>query len=145
MGANFNFNRVILGGRLATDPEFKTTPNGVPVASFTLAVNRAHTKNGTETDFLRCTAWRNTGEFINKFFRKGSPICIVGTVQTRTWTDKNGEKRYATDIVAEEATFVESKSESGGAPAPSYMPESYTAAAPKFDAITEDEEGDLPF
>lgn len=143
--ANFNFNKVILGGRLTSDPELKTTPNGVTVTTFSLAVNRKYSGKGEEqqTDFINVTAWRGTAEFITKFFRKGSSLCVVGSIQTRSWTDNNGNKRYATDVVADEAMFVDSKSENStaSAPPPSYMPDAYSA--PTFDEIADDEP--LPF
>lgn len=149
--ANFNFNKVILGGRIANDVELKTTPNGVSVTSFSLAVNRRHSGKGEEqqTDFINVTAWRGTAEFITKFFRKGSSICIVGSIQTRSWTDNNGNKRFATDVVADEAMFVDAKSENSTATAtndapPSYMPEAYAQpSAPALEPIGDDE--DLPF
>ena len=110
--ANFNLNKVIIGGRLTADPELKTTPNGISVMSFTVAVNR-HTSGNAEqqADFLNVTAWRGTAEFITRYFRKSSSICLMGSLQTRSWTDQNGQKRFATEIVADEAYFVDSKSE----------------------------------
>lgn len=111
MGANFNFNKVIIGGRLTQDVELKTTQSGVSVVSFSVAVNRKGAER--KTDFIDVTAWRATAEFISKYFKKGSSICIVGTLQKREWTDNNGNKRYATEVVAEEATFVDSKNDSG--------------------------------
>ena len=107
--ANFNFNKVILGGRITKEPELRTTPNGVMVASFLLAVNRHGA--GNNTDFFNVTAWRGTAEFITKYFHKGSSICIVGQINNRELTDQNGQKRFATDIVADEAYFVDSRSE----------------------------------
>ena len=170
--ANFNFNKVILGGRLTADPELKTTPSGISVTSFTVAVNRRFGgKNGedAQADFFNVTAWRQTAEFITRYFRKASSICVVGSIQTRTWTDQNGQKRFATEIVADEAYFVDAKSESPmavqqaaamyaqSAPqAPSYVPDGYgsfgggqqtnnfqSQSAPKFEEISDDEE--LPF
>ena len=145
--ANFNFNKVIIGGRLTSDPELKTTPSGISVTSFTVAVNRRG-KSGEEAkaDFLNCVAWRNTAEFITKYFRKASSICIVGSLQNRNWTDADGNKRYATDIVVDEAHFVDSKGEStapsqpASAP-PSYIPTAYTEI-PQFDEI---DDPDCPF
>lgn len=140
--ANFNFNKVILGGRLTRDPELKTTSNGVNVAQFNIAVNR---RSGSEqvTDFFNVTAWRGTAEFITKFFRKGSSICIVGSIQTRSWTDNEGNKRNVTEIVADEAMFVDGKNDNVAAPEvkQSYMPDAYSD--PKLEEITE--EDDLPF
>lgn len=155
--ANYNFNKVILGGRLTADPELKTTPSGISVTSFTVAVNRRFgTKEGEQpqADFFNVTAWRQTAEFITKFFRKASSICIVGSLQTRSWTDQQGQKRFATEIVADEAYFVDAKAEMPAAAAPAnqsaapayggYMPEGYAAApAPSFEELADDEE--LPF
>ena len=112
--ANFNFNKTILGGRLTADPELKTTPNGVSVTSFSIAVTRKGTKDDPKTDFINCVAWRGTAEFIQKYFSKGSSICVVGNLQTRTWEDGNGNKRYATEVIVEEASFVDSKGDAPG-------------------------------
>lgn len=111
--ASFNFNKVILGGRIARDPELKTTQSGLSVTQFSIAVNRKSTKDqqAPQADFINVTAWRNTAEFITKFFRKGSSICIVGSLQTRSFTDKTGAKREVTEVVADEAYFVDSKQE----------------------------------
>lgn len=147
--ANFNFNKVIIGGRLTSDPELKTTATGVSVTSFTVAVNRRFgNKNGEEqqADFINVTAWRQQAELVSKYFHKGSSICIVGSLQTRSWTDNDGNKRYATEVIADEAHFVDSKNDGAAtAPAPTtYIPEAYTTSdAPKFEEITDDEE--LPF
>jgi single-strand DNA-binding protein len=111
--ANFNFNKVILGGRIANDLELKKTPSGVSVTSFSLAVNRRHQKEGeAQADFINVTAWRNTAEFICQYFKKASSVCIVGSLQTRSWTDQQGNKRYATEVVAHEVTFCEAKKNS---------------------------------
>ena len=157
--ANFNFNKVILGGRLTADPELKTTPSGVSLTSFSIAVNRQYrSKNGDEpqADFINVTAWRQTAEFITRYFRKASSICIVGSIQTRSWTDQQGQKRYATEVVADEAFFVDAKGESPVGMQPSggtaYMPDNYgtpayatpTQSGPaKFEEVQSDEE--LPF
>lgn len=141
--ANFNFNKVIIGGRLTGDPELKQTPSGISVTSFSVAVNRRG-KND-QTDFFNVQAWRGTAEFICQYFRKASSICIVGELQTRNWTDGQGNKRYAIEIVADEAKFVDSKSESRG----EYDDSEYNAApavpapAPNFEELGDDE--DLPF
>ena len=149
--ANFNFNKVILGGRLTADPELKTTTSGIVVTSFSIAVNRRPSKTADgqtnqQSDFFNCTAWRNTAEFITRYFRKGSSICITGTLQNRTWNDQQGNKRYATDIVVDEVHFVDSKSDnmqyqnsSDSFGAPSYS----TEATPDFEVISGDQ--DLPF
>lgn len=153
-------NSICLMGRLTADPELKTTPSGVPVTSFTVAVNRRFgAKEGEQpqADFFNVTAWRQTAEFITKFFRKASSICVVGSLQTRSWTDRQGQKRYVTEIVADEAYFVDAKGESAAPAAPvnqsaaqqapafgGYMPEGYAAApAPKFEDVASDDE--LPF
>lgn len=118
--ANFNFNKVILGGRLTADPELKTTPSGISVTTFTIAVNRRFGgKNGEEapTDFFSVTAWRQTAEFITRYFRKASSVCVAGSIQNRSWTDQNGQKRFVTEIVADEAYFVDAKAD-----APVYAP-----------------------
>lgn len=143
--ANLNLNKVILGGRLTADVELKQTTSGIPVCSFTIAVNRKTGKDKEQqTDFINCQAWRQTAEFISRFFRKGSSICVAGNIQTRSWTDQNGQKRYATEVIADEVMFVDSKSESEQAQPGSYVPEAYTApAAPKFEEVKPDE--DLPF
>lgn len=152
--ASFNFNKVLLGGRLTSAPELKQTPNGVPVCTFGIAVNRKATKGGTsEADFFNCTAWRGTGEFVSKYFSKGSSIFVVGTLQNRTWTDSNGQKRYATDIVVDEANFVDSKNEAQGNNVANngYIPQSYTAptfnsTAPSAVSIEDlSASDDLPF
>lgn len=141
--ANFNINKVILGGRLTADPELKQTQSGVSVCSFSLAVNRKTGKDQeTKTDFIECQAWRNTAEFIARYFQKGSSLCIVGNIQKRSWKDQNGNNRYATEIIVDEAMFVDSKSEGS---APSYDAPSYSqpATAPKFEELKTDD--DLPF
>ena len=139
--ANFNLNKVILGGRLTADPELKQTPQGVSVTQFSIAVNRKPVKDKeTQTDFINCVAWRQTAEFICKFFKKGSSICISGSVQTRSWTDQQNNKRYATEIIADEAFFVDGKSDNAtseqGAP-------TFTAEQAKFEEVAGDD--DLPF
>ena len=150
--ANFNFNKVILGGRLTADPELKQTQTGIPVVSFSIAVNRRFQSKDApqQTDFFNVTAWRSTAEFVSKYFRKGSSICVVGTIQNRTWTDQQGTKRYATDIVADEVMFVDSRQDSSSASG-GYTPDAYNtpsfstpaASAPKFEEIKTDD--DLPF
>ena len=139
MGANFNFNRVILGGRLTSDPELKTTPSGTYVTSFTVAVNRRGSKDGQQmTDFITCVAFRERAEFVTKYFRKGGSICIVGEIQTRKWQDGNGNNRYATEVIVNEVNFVETKSDNATSVATTN-----TVTAPTFEEISNDE--DLPF
>lgn len=138
--ANFNLNKTILGGRLTADPELKQTPNGNAVCSFSLAVNRRYQAEGQQqqADFINCVAWRQTAEFICKFFRKGSSLCVVGAIQTRPWTDQSGQKRISTEVIVDEAMFVDSKSEQ---PSGAYVPDAY--AAPQFEEVDTDE--GLPF
>lgn len=146
--ANFNFNKVILGGRLTADPELKTTQSGIAVVSFSIAVNRRY-KNAsqqTEADFFNVTAWRSTAELVSRYFRKGSSICVVGTIQNSTWTDQQNVKHYRTDIVADEVMFVDSRSESGASDDAGFAAPSFStpaANAPKFEEIKTDD--DLPF
>ena len=158
--ANFNLNKVILGGRLTADPELKQTQSGVSVCSFTIAVNRKFQKDGQqETDFINCQAWRQTAEFISRFFNKGSSICVVGAIQTRSWEDQSGQKRYATEVVVDEAGFVDGKNDSptrdttitASAPNPAqwdgkgttYMPPAYGGQQAQFEEIPNDD--NLPF
>lgn len=157
MGANFNFNKVILGGRMTADPELKTTPSGIAVTTFTVAVNRrfgGKNEGEAQADFFNVTAWRQTAEFITRYFRKASSICVMGSLQTRSWTDQNGQKRYATEIVADEAYFVDAKAEMTAAPAQqsapaqgTYIPDAYTQpipqGAPNMQVLSADDE--LPF
>lgn len=110
--ANFNLNKITLGGRLTAEPELRQTPSGVMVTSVGLAVNRRYTGEGEQqTDFFNLVAWRGTAEFISKYFRKGSSICVVGSVQVRNWSDTQGAKRTSVDVVVDEAYFVDSKSD----------------------------------
>ena len=143
--AALNLNKVIIGGRLTAAPELKTTQSGVSVTSFTVAVNRRPTKDKeTVADFLNVVAWRQSAEIVCKYFHKGSSICIVGSVQTRKWQDKDGGNRYATEIIADEILFVDSKVEAQGAntDAGAYIPDAYTNA-PQMAEV--DPEDDLPF
>lgn len=119
--SNLNLNKVILAGRLTADVELKQTTSGVSVCSFTLAINRKFQANGQQqTDFIQCQAWRQTAEFIARYFKKGSALCISGSIQVRSWTDNNNQKRYATEVVADEAMFVDGKNDSQGAEIPNY-------------------------
>lgn len=104
------FNLVVLTGRLTSDPELKTTQNGVPVTSFSIAVNRRHKADEEQiTDFINIVAWRQRAEFITKYFKKGSLIGIEGSIQTRRYEDTMGNKRTAFEVVVNNAQFVESK------------------------------------
>ena len=103
-------NQVILMGRITKEPELKHTQQGVSACSFSIAVNRRFAKEGQQNaDFINCIAWRNTAEFITKYFHKGSMIAVVGSIQTRTWEDANGKKQYATEVSVDEAYFTGSK------------------------------------
>ena len=154
--SNLNLNKVVLCGRLCADPELKQTPSGVAVVSFTLAVNRRYSpkndaQSGPQADFISLVAWRQTAEFIARYFRKGSSLCVTGSIQTRKWQDQNGQNRYATEVVVDDAMFVDSKNESGATQG--YTPDAYTtpsfsspvggADAPKFEELKSDD--DLPF
>ena len=153
--SSLNLNKVILCGRLCADPELKQTQNSVSVVSFTLAVNRRYqsrndTQTGPQADFISVVAWRQTAEFIARYFRKGSAICLTGSIQTRTWQDAQGQKRYATEVVVDEAMFVDSKNEGGAGQ--TYTPDAYAtpsfsspvgADTPRFEELKSDD--DLPF
>ena len=154
--ANFNLNKVILGGRLTSDVELKQTQTGTPVCSFSIAVNRRFAGKDApqQADFFNVTAWRATAEFVARYFKKGSSICVVGSLQNRSWTDQQGQKRYATDIVADEVQFVDSRSEGGSydnVQQGGYTPDAYSTpsfssaatSAPNFEEVASDD--DLPF
>lgn len=112
-------NRIVIMGRLTREPELRRTGSGVAVTSFTVAVDRDFApKDGgeRETDFIDCVAWRGTGEFVDKYFSRGSMAVVAGRLQIRQWTDKEGNKRHSAEIVADNVYFGDSKrkSESGG-------------------------------
>ena len=132
-------NSVVLMGRLTIDPELKTTPSGVSVTSFEIAVERSFAKQGEEkeTDFIDIVAWRQSAEFITRYFCKGSMIAIEGSLQTRTYTDKDGNKRKAVEVLANRVSFCGSKNETGAAPA------QMRSSTDDFEPIADDE--DLPF
>ena len=148
-------NKVFLMGRLTADPELRQTPAGVSVTSFTIAVDRRFSKDGQrQSDFIRCTAWRQQAEFICRYFKKGSMILVIGNIQTRSWDGQDGKKQFATDVIVDEVYFTGSKAETGttGAgggysqPAPQQQ-----GAVPDFDSfdamgfIADASEDDLPF
>lgn len=140
--SSLNLNKVILCGRLTADVELKTTGTGISVCSFNLAVNRpyraADANSGQPTaDFISVVAWRQRAEFIARYFRKGSSICITGSIQTRKWTDQNNVTRYATEVIVEDALFVDSKGEGGAVPA-----EAYPVASEEFVPVDDEK---LPF
>jgi single-strand DNA-binding protein len=141
--SNLNLNKVVLCGRLTSNVELKSSPTGVSVCSFTLAINRRHSREGEQqADFINCVAWRKTAEFISKYFSKGDSLCVTGVIQTRTWNDNNNQKRYATEVIVDEAMFVDSKNDNA-----SYVPDAYTSPnfsnVPNFEVV--DDSSDLPF
>lgn len=157
-------NKAILIGRLVADPELRTTPNGVSVTTFRIAIDRPYSGKNSErqTDFLPIVAWRNTADFVAKYFKKGSDICIEGSIRPREYEGKDGSKRYITEIYADNVTFVGRKNQSnsgsyddfppvpeefGGAPAPKKptpAPSYSSGSADDFQMVPSDED-DLPF
>lgn len=110
-------NKVVLTGRLTKDPELRYTGTNIPVASFTLAVDRRFKKEGEQqADFIPIVAWQKTAEFCNNYFRKGQKVAVVGRIQTRNWDDTEGKKHYVTEIVADEVEFADSKKEQQSQP-----------------------------
>lgn len=163
-------NHITIMGRLARDPELRRTGNGIAVTSFTLAVDRdfAPRDGGErETDWIDCVAWRNTGEFVSKYFAKGRMAVVSGRLQVRNWTDKDGNKRRSAEVIAENVYFGDSKRETtpnsaqpqpyGSTPAPAYggyadsgdVADYGSHAAPYTPgsdfAMLEDEDAHLPF
>lgn len=149
-------NVVCLMGRLAADPELRHTQSQIPVTSFRIAVDRTFQSKGQEkqTDWIDIVAWRNTAEFVTRYFRKGSMIAVQGSIQTRSYTDRDGNKRTAFEVVADNVFFGESKRSSDGAPAagrydsqiPQFSesaPAFSTAGSGDFEEIIGDDE--LPF
>ena len=143
-------NNVVLMGRLVADPELRTTTTGRTVGTFRIAVDRSFVRQGEErqADFIPCVAWEQTANFIGRYFHKGSMIAVVGSLQSRQYEDKSGQKRTAYDVVVREASFTGSKAESGTGAASSAAPAQpapafQSAAAADFEEITDDE--DLPF
>ncbi len=161
-------NHITIMGRLTRDPELRRTGSGIAVASFSVAVDRdfgGRDGGEKETDFIDCVAWRQTGEFVSKYFTKGSMIVVSGRLQIRNWNDKDGNKRRSAEVVAENVYFGSSKRDSDGgnssysgsarggnyggsysAPAPNYGSYSAPASAPASDfAMLEDDDAQLPF
>jgi len=150
-----SFNKVILIGNMVADPELRATPNGVNVCSFRIAVGRRYVKAGEpqQSDFIDIVAWRNQAEFVSKYFSKGKPILVCGSIQSRNWEDKEGNKRTTVEVIADDVQFTERKNasdgyapgNSGGAPGPTAPPSYSTSyeSAPKFEEINADD--DLPF
>lgn len=157
-------NHIVLMGRLTRDPELRRTPSGVAVASFSIAVERDFASQGGErqTDFIDIVAWRNTAEFVSKYFFKGSMAVVSGRLQIRDWTDREGGKRRSAEVVADNVYFGESKrdrdAQGGGyhSSAPAYSAPSYGGDAPfggeysspvsgSDFAELDDDDGNLPF
>ncbi|MCI8423278.1 MAG: single-stranded DNA-binding protein [Lawsonibacter sp.] len=118
-------NRIIIMGRLARDPELRRTQAGVPVASFRLAVDRDFKDKSTgerATDWIDVVAWRQTGEFVSRYFTRGRMAVVEGRLQMRDWTDKDGNKRTSAEVVADNVYFGDSKRDGDGAPSGSYSP-----------------------
>lgn len=157
-------NHIVIMGRLTRDVELRRTGSGIACANFTVAVDRdfADKQSGEkETDFIDCVAWRQTGEFVSKFFRKGSMIAVSGRLQIRSWTDKDGNKRRTAEVIADNCYFAATKKEQEGAggvrvsgyDAPAYSEAQeqlsrmgYNANVPASDfAMLEDDDATLPF
>lgn len=152
-------NVAAIVGRLAADPELRHTQNDIAVTSFTVAVDRSYARAGTErqTDFIDVVAWRQTAEFVCKYFQKGSMIAVTGSIQTRNYEDRQGNKRKAFEIVASDVSFTGSKRESGSAgggsyeSAPAPRPAAFSEPAPAYSSGSSEDfeeilgDDDLPF
>ncbi len=150
-----DLNKVILMGHMTADPELKQTTSGISVCSFSIGVNRRYSKQDQgqrSVDFINIVAWRQQAEFVSRYFKKGSSIVICGSIQTRDWTDNNGQKRYATEVVADEVSFgaPAAQNAQGDRPASqSYTPSAYgtpsfnSADSANFEEIPGDDS--LPF
>ena len=149
-----DLNKVILMGHMTADPELKQTTSGISVCSFSIGVNRRYSKadQGQQSvDFINIVAWRQQAEFVSRYFKKGSSIIVCGSIQVRSWTDNNGQKRYATEVVADEVSFgAPAASQSGErAQTQSYTPSAYgtpsfnSTGSADFEEIPGDES--LPF
>lgn len=140
------FNLVVLTGRLTADPELKTTQSGISVTSFSVAVNRPYrTGEEQQTDFINVVAWRKTAEFIAKYFKKGNMIGIEGSIQTRKYTDKNGNNRTAFEVVVNNAQFVESRRDSAASQGGEQPASFSNAGADDFSDLSDVSDDDLPF
>lgn len=150
-------NHIVIMGRLTKEPELRRTGNGTAVTSFTLAVDRdiANKQTGEkETDFIECVAWRNTAEFVSKYFSKGRMAVVAGRLQIRTWTDKDGNKRRTAEILADSVYFGDSKKDEGGSYGGAYTgtdsgfyrDNSPSNVAPPSDfEMLDDDDAQLPF
>ncbi len=143
-------NKAILMGRLTRDPELRHTGSGTPVCSFTVAIDNGYGDNRS-TDFINCVAWNKTAEFVEKYFTKGRMIIVVGRIQTRTWEGQDGKKNYATEVIASEVSFGESKrsADEGSSFAPSanatLSDVAEMPASQDDDFVTLETNDDLPF
>ncbi len=143
------YNKAILLGRITHELELKTTPSGISVLSFSIAVDRRYQVKGEEkkTDFFNCVAWRNEAEFISKYWSKGRAILIEGELQNRKYTDKNGVERQITEVIVDRATFTGEAKAQGGSdappPAPSAAPASPKSADVRMEMTEADD--DYPF
>ena len=135
-------NRITLMGRLTADPELKKTPSDISVVTFTLAVERNFSKE-KQTDFIDIVCWRNTAEFVSKYFSKGQLIAVSGALQTRTWKDKEDKTRKAYEVVADEVYFAEGKRDGGGTP-PKQSDDGFKPVGSSDFTVVEDDD-DLPF
>ena len=159
--ASLNLNKVVLAGHLTATPELRQTPNGVSVTSFSIAIKRRFSKNAegaqnqnANVDFINLVAWRNQADFITRYFKKGSAICVTGSLQTRNWTDQQGAKRYSTEVIVDEAFFVDSNGQGGGMGFAANQ-DSFEQSAPQFSSMPSNSaetnfedvssEDDLPF
>ena len=148
-------NKIFIMGRLTRDPELRRTQTGTPVASFSLAVDRDFKDRNTgerTTDFIDCVAWRQTGEFVSRYFSKGRMAVAEGRLQLRDWVDRDGNKRRSAEVVVEQMYFGDSKSEGGqksGQPVPKEAgyQAAYSSTGREADEFRElqDDDGELPF
>ena len=140
-------NDCAFSGRLVRDPELRRTGSGVAVTSYTIAVERdiAGQDGKRETDYVDCVAWREKGEFVSKYFAKGQQMALVGALQTRTWEDKNGNKRKSVEVVADEVYFADSKRTSGNnSSRDEALPFDFSGGN-AFSEIEDEDDGNLPF
>lgn len=146
------FNKVILIGNLTADPELKQTTSGVSMCNFSIAVNRKlKVQGGPECDFINIVAWRSSAEFVSRYFKKGKPILICGELQTRNYTNSQGQKVYVTEVVASEVSFVGNNNENNNDPRVStptsnaYMPSAYGATPSTPNLVEIENDTSLPF
>ncbi|MDE7390718.1 MAG: single-stranded DNA-binding protein [Lachnospiraceae bacterium] len=139
-------NVVALMGRLTADPELKTTQSGLSVCRFTIAVDRNYAKAGTErqTDFISCVAWRGTADFISKYFIKGQLIALDGSIQTGSYTDNNGQKRYTFDVQVNNVNFTGDRRDGNNARSSGYSPAPQQNAAPSYSSGSASDFQDMP-